>query len=130
MNPRVTGIAFLFAAALFAFVYFYEIRGEAGRKQAEEATRQLFPGVEADDVEWIALTTSDGASARIERRDDAWVLTEPIAFPGDAFTLDGMASALATISSEATFDDPQPPEVYGLDSDEREVRFGAGGEEH
>ena len=87
MNPRVTGIAFLLAAALFAFVYFYEIRGEAGRKQAEEATRRLFPGVEADDVEWIALTTSDGVSARIERRDDAWVLTEPVAFPGDAFAL-------------------------------------------
>ena len=130
MNPRVTGIVFLIAAALFAFVYLYEIRGEAGRKQAEEASRRLFPGVEADDVEWIALTTSDGASARIERGDDAWVLTEPVAFPGDAFALDGMASALAEISSEATFDDPQPPEVYGLDVDERELRFGAGGEEH
>ncbi len=129
MNPRITGIAFLLAAALFAFVYFYEIRGESGRKQAEEATRRLFPGVEAGDVEWIALTTSDGVSARIERREDAWVLTEPVAFPGDGFALDGMASALAEISSEATFDDPQPPEVYGLDADEREVRFGAGGEE-
>jgi hypothetical protein len=130
MNPRVTGIAFLLAAALFAFVYLYEIRGELGRKQAEEATRRLFPGIEADDVRWIALTTSDGASARVERRDDAWVLTEPVAFPGDAFALDGMASALAEISSEATFEDPQPPEVYGLDVDERELRFGAGGEEH
>jgi hypothetical protein len=40
-----------------------------------------------------------------------------------------MASALAQLSSEAVLDDPQPPEVYGLDADEREVRFGAGGEE-
>ncbi|MDH3211285.1 MAG: DUF4340 domain-containing protein [Myxococcales bacterium] len=129
MNPRTTGIAFLFAAALFAFVYFYEIRGGVGRQQAEAAARRLFPAVEAEDVEWIALTTSDGISARAERRDDAWELTEPWVFPGDEFAFDGMASALAQLSSEAIFDSPQPPEVYGLDADEREVRFGAGGEE-
>jgi hypothetical protein len=130
VNPRVTGIAFLLASALFAFVYFYEIRGEVGRKQAEEATRRLFPGVEADDIEWIALTTSDGASARVERRDGAWLLIEPVAFPGDAFALDGMASALAGLSSQAKFDDPQQPEVYGLGAGGRELRFGAGGAEH
>ena len=129
MHPRTTGIVFLVAAALFAFVYIYEMRGAPGRQQAEEAAKRLFPNVEADDVEWIAMTTSDGTAARAERRDRGWELTEPLVFPGDTFALDGIASALALLSSEAKFENPQPLEVYGLDGEEREVRFGVGGEE-
>ncbi len=129
MHPRTTGIVFLVAAALFAFVYIYEMRGAPGRRQAEEAAKRLFPNVEADDVEWIAMTTSDGTAARAERRDGGWELTEPLVFPGDVFALDGIASALALLSSEAKFENPQPPEVYGLDDEERVVRFGVGGEE-
>ncbi len=129
MHPRTTGIVFLVAAALFAFVYIYEMRGAPGRQQAEEAAKRLFPNVEADDVEWIAMTTSDGTAARAERRDRGWELTEPLVFPGDMFALDGIASALALLSSEAKFENPQPLEVYGLDGEERAVRFGVGGEE-
>ena len=40
-----------------------------------------------------------------------------------------MASALAQITSETAIEDPQAASVYGLDADEREVRFSAGGEE-
>jgi hypothetical protein len=128
MNPRITGIVFLIAAALFAFVYFYEIRGGPAREQAEEEAKRLFAGLEDEAVEWIALTTRDGSEARVERREDGWELAEPLVFPADEFTVDGMASALAQLSSEAVLDDPQPPGVYGLDADEREVRFGAAGE--
>ena len=39
MNPKTTGILFLVAAALAAFVYLYEIRGEEGRRAAEEFQR-------------------------------------------------------------------------------------------
>jgi hypothetical protein len=130
MNPRTTGILFLIAAALGAFVYFYEIRGEEGRREAEALQKRLFPGVEADAVEWLALTTSDGRPVRAERREKGWEIVEPLVFPGDEFALDGMASALAQVASEAVYEDPQPPEVYGLDDEAREVRFAAGGAEH
>ncbi len=128
MHPRTLGIVFLVAAALFAFVYFYEMQGAPGRQQAEAAAKRLFPTVEADDVEWIAMTTSDGVAARAERRDGRWELTEPLAFPGDAFAIDGLAAALALLSSQSKFEDPQPPEVYGLDDEEHVIRFGASGE--
>jgi hypothetical protein len=129
VNPRTTGILFLVAAALAAFVYFYEIRGEEGRREAEEAEKRLFTGFDADGVEAIALTTTDGTSLRAERREGGWEIVAPIVFPGDAFAFDAMASALAQITSETAIEDPQGPSVYGLDADEREVRFWVGGEE-
>jgi hypothetical protein len=130
MNPRTTGILLLIAAALGAFVYFYEIRGEEGRREAEARQKRLFPDVEAEAVEWLALTSSDGQAVRAERREKGWQIVEPLAFPGDEFALDGMASALAQLASEAVYEDPQSSEVYGLDDEGREVGFAAGGEEH
>jgi hypothetical protein len=57
-------------------------------------------------------------------------MAEPVDFPADAVAADGIAGALATMASEAVFDDPQPPEVYGLGEDARVVRFAADGQEH
>jgi hypothetical protein len=129
VNPTSTGILFLLAAALAAFVYFYEIRGEEGRREVEEAEKRLFAGLEAEDVEAIAVTSSDGTSIRAERRDGGWEIVEPLVFPGDDFGFDAMASALAQLTSETVIEDPQEASVYGLDADEREVRFSASGEE-
>jgi len=130
MSPRTTGILFLIAAVLGAFVYFYEIRGEEGRLEAEARQKRLFPDVEAEAVEWLALTSSDGRPVRAERRENGWQIVEPLVFPGDEFALDGVASALAQVASEAIYEDPQSPEVYGLGDEGREVRFAAGGAEH
>lgn len=130
MNPKTTGMLFVIAAALGAFVYFYEIRGGEARQEAEARAKRLFPDVEADAIEWIAFTTTDGQTARLERREERWELTQPLPFPADEFAADGMASALAQLSSEESFSDPEARDVYGLEADEREVRFGAGEEEH
>jgi hypothetical protein len=127
VNPKTTGILFLVAAALAAFVYFYEIRGEEGRREAE---KRILAGFEAADVEAIAVTSSDGTPVRAERRDDRWEIVEPLVFPGDDFAFDSMAAALAQITGETAIEDPQEAPVYGLDADEREVRFSASGEEH
>ncbi|TDJ10499.1 MAG: hypothetical protein E2O66_11145, partial [Deltaproteobacteria bacterium] len=106
MNPRTTGILFLVAVALGAFIVFYELEGEEGRKRAEERTQQLFSDIDADDIEWMALTTSDGTKVRARRSDEGWMLTEPLEFPADEFAFDGMASALANMTSVAVYDEP------------------------
>jgi hypothetical protein len=41
MRPKTTGILLLLAAALGAFVYFYEIRGADARREAEEREKRL-----------------------------------------------------------------------------------------
>jgi hypothetical protein len=129
VNPRNTGILFLLAAALGAFVWFYEIEGEETRKAGEEAATRLFPGIESEDVEWIALTTADGHPVRVERHEGAWRFTEPPTLPVDAFAWDGIAASLVQLASEASYAEPQPPEVYGLGAGASEIAFGVGGQE-
>ena len=48
MNPRTTGILFLVALLLGAFIYFYEIRGGERRQEAEAEAKRLFAGLETD----------------------------------------------------------------------------------
>jgi len=130
VNPKTTGILFVVAAALAAFVYFYEIAGEEGRLAAEEEAQRLFPDFPAEDVTAIELVASDGEAVRAERREGRWQLVSPISFPADGAAFDSMAASLAQISGESAIEDPQDAAVYGLDADEREVRFTANGAEH
>jgi len=128
VNPRSTGILFLIAVALGAFLWFFELGGEAERLEAEQADERLFPGLEASDVEWIALRAGDGQAARFERREAEWWMLEPVEFPAAA-AVERMADALASMSREASFEDPQPAAEYGLDeAGAFVVRFGAAGE--
>jgi len=130
VNPRTTGILFVLVAALGAFVWFYEIRGEAGRQDAEAAAKRLFPGVEASAVEQVELTTSDGQRARLERRESEWQLAAPLAATADGFAADAIASALAQLGSEAVYESPQPLAVYGLEDESRDLKFRAGDTSH
>jgi len=130
MNPRTTGILFLVALALGAFVWFYQVQGEDRRREAEEEAKRLFPGIEQDDIRAIAFRTTDGHDVRLEFREEGWVLTEPLEFPADETGLSGMASALAQLASEAQIEDAQALSVYDLDESARVVRFETAGEEH
>ncbi len=130
MSPRTTAVLFAIAAALAAFVYFYELRGEEGREQAEEAEKRLFPDVEEGDVTAITLPTSAGVQARVARRDEGWELVEPLVFPANTFALDGIASTLAQLASTAVIEEPQPREIYGLGETSRLIRFEVGDSEH
>jgi hypothetical protein len=130
MNPRTTGLLLLAVLGLGAFLYFYEIGGESGRRDAEERAKRLFAGIEPTDVQWIALKTSDGVDARFELHDGKWQVVAPIAFPADP-GLARIAEALATVTSEKTFEHPQPDAEYGLDDAAAKiVRFGTTSGEH
>ena len=130
MSPRVTFLLFLLAAGLGAFVYLHEIRGADQRKEAEAKAKRLFPGVEVSDIDAISLTTTEGKTAEVVREAGSWRVKKPVVAPGDPVALDGMASALAEISSQETIPDPQAPDVYGLGDSARLVNFRAKGVEH
>ena len=131
MNPRTTAILFALAAALGAFLYFYELAGEEERRRTEEAEKQVYPEIAADDVSDVWLRTTDDRDAHARRGDDArWQLVEPIAFPGDGSALDGMAAALAQMTSDGEIESPQALAVYGLGDGAASVRFRAGGADH
>ena len=126
MNPKSTFILFVVAAALGSFVYFYEIAGEDERLAADEAQKRVVVGVEPDDVETIALTTTDGVAVATRRIDGGWQVVEPLEYPADPFVLDAMAAAIAQMGGATPIEDAQALEVYGLDALEREVRFRTG----
>jgi hypothetical protein len=125
VNPRNTLLLALVVAALGAFVWFYEIEGAEQRSEEENASKRIFPGLAADAIEWIELRTDEGANARLERVEAGWKLVAPLAFPADRFAADGVASTLAELSAEATFDTPEPLANYGL-AGEPGLRFGGG----
>ena len=129
VNPRTTGILFLVAAALGLGVWLSN-RHEGAKKQAEEQAKRLFGDLKAEQVDWIELTTQDGKPARFERREGAWRVVQPVDAPADASQVDGLASSLAGITSEAVIEEAQAPEVYGLGDSARVVKFGAAGAEH
>ena len=87
MKPRTTGILLAIVLVLGGFVYFYELRGGDARREAEDQLRRLFTEVDADAIEWISLTTSDGVDARVERRDGDWMVVSPVVFPADRFAV-------------------------------------------
>jgi hypothetical protein len=126
MNIRTTALLLLAVLGLGAFLYFYELGGESARLDAEERAKRLFSGIEPGDVTWIALRTSDGVDARFEQRDGKWQLVSPLAFPADP-AIARLAEALATVTSEKKFEQPQPDAEYGLDDAAAVVvRFGVG----
>ena len=125
MNPRTTLALALVAAGLFAFIWFHEVEGEAAREAELAASKRIFAGREPDDVEWIALRTSDGADVRAERDADTarWRLVAPIDFPGDGVALDAMASALAELDAVDEIDPRRRVDVRGLFTRAEEVGF-------
>ncbi|MBW2272716.1 MAG: DUF4340 domain-containing protein [Deltaproteobacteria bacterium] len=130
MNPRTTGLLALAAALLGAFVYFYEIRGGDRRERVEEASRRIFPEVEASEIDLLDLSSTEGVRARALREQGRWLLVEPLDFPGDTVALDGIAGSLAQLTSESAIESPREPGVYGLGEGARRLAFRAGEERH
>lgn len=129
MSWRNTLVLLAVAVLLGAGIWLSN-RRESEQQEAEEQAKRLFGALEAGQVEWVALTTSDGREARLARQEGAWRMTGPVDFPADPTAADAIAGALARLTSEAVIEDPEPPAVYGLGEGVRIVRFAAKGQEH
>jgi hypothetical protein len=126
LNPKTTGALAIVAALFAAFLWFYEVEGEADRAAAEVENKRVFAELPSDgaSIDWIELTTSDDTPIRAERSEGRWELVRPVTFPGDGVAFDAMASALAQLVGEAKLEQAQAPEVYGLGDDARRIAFG------
>jgi hypothetical protein len=132
VNPRNTLILFLLALLAGGALWWFELREEVGTD--DDATTKVFAGLAAEQIEWIELAQADGAAVRLEKRGDAWRITQPIDFAADRLAADGIASGLADLASDTVYDPaaedaalhPEPLESYGLTREPR-VRFSAAG---
>jgi len=128
MNPRTTGLLALAAAILGGFIYFYEIEGESARQALRDHEKRIFPGLEADQVDAIELTTEEGLEARFERQDGRWRVVSPISGRADATALDAITAALSGLSREGGVVSPDGLNQFGLGEDARTVSFEVAGE--
>jgi hypothetical protein len=129
VKPRNTLLLFLLVAVAGAALWWFEIRGAERREAAELESKRLFPGVTATALTTIELPTTDGEVARLVRRDGRWHLEQPVDFPADTLAADAIASSLADLAAEVTFDEPEPLANYGL-ADAGTIRFESPGSVH
>ncbi|MBW2382028.1 MAG: DUF4340 domain-containing protein [Deltaproteobacteria bacterium] len=123
MSPRNTVLLFLAALLLGGFIYLYETSEEQSGETQEEPAGLVFPLLEADDIEHIRMTTSDGEIADLERDGEGWQLIEPLHFPADDVTVEGIASQLAQMEIAGIVQSDAPASDFGLAGEALVFRF-------
>jgi uncharacterized protein DUF4340 len=98
---KSTGIIFLVAAALAAFVYFYDMKHNAPSSETPADTSKPAFSVSSDDVTGMQLDRA-GASAVFVRQNDGWYITQPLAARGDQSALDGITTQLSALRVDRT----------------------------
>ena len=98
---RSTGIVFLLALALAAFVYFYEVKRKPASDASSATSKPAF-SLTSTDVKQIKIQRP-GTTMNFERKSDGWYMTQPRSQRADGSALDGLASALSFVTVDRTF---------------------------
>ncbi|HEU0004921.1 MAG TPA: DUF4340 domain-containing protein [Terriglobia bacterium] len=106
MKWKNLAIVLAIFAALFAWVYFYEIKGEKKREEAVEKEKKIFQ-FEEKDITQITVKNADGEFV-LQKDKDNWKLVQPLATKADKSSADSLASDLAQAKTDRTLDEPDP----------------------
>jgi Domain of unknown function (DUF4340) len=98
---RSTGIVFLLALALAAFVYFYEVKRKPASEASSASSKPAFT-LTSTDVKQIKIQRA-GTAMNFERRSDGWYMTQPRSQRAEGSALDGLASELSFVTVDRTF---------------------------
>jgi hypothetical protein len=106
---KTTGIIFVLAAALAAFVYFYDLKhtkSNAGDTPADTSTTDTEnqkPAFSVQSSDIASLSVQRGATtASFEHRADGWYMTQPIATHADQSVVDAIADELGSVRVSRT----------------------------
>lgn len=121
--PTWLGLGVL--VALGAFVWFHEIEGAAERELAGASQTRVFGEFDAAAIDRLVLRTTEGAEAHLEREAGRWRMTAPVMAEADPVAAEGLLSALASLDSEASYDEIEALASYGLEA-EPQLRFRSG----
>jgi hypothetical protein len=89
---RSTLILLLAAAALGAFVYFYEIKSGKPRDENTDASKPAFT-FKREDVSAITLTRGS-QTITLENQDSKWIIKQPVNAAADQSAVDGLVNSL------------------------------------
>jgi len=98
---RSTGIVFLLALALAAFVYFYDVKRKPATAASSESSKPAF-SLTSTDVKQIKIQRA-GTTMNFERKSDGWYMTAPRSQRAEGSVLDGLASTLSFVNVDRTF---------------------------
>jgi hypothetical protein len=96
-----TGIVFLLALALAAFVYFYEVKRKPASEASSGSSKPAF-SLASTDVKQIKIQRA-GTAMSFERKSDGCYMTQPRSQRAEGSALDGLASTLSFVTVDRTF---------------------------
>ena len=116
MRFRNTLIALALFAGLFAFIYFYEYKGEEGREKAERAGKSVL-NIEREAVGEIEIVKPDAPAVAVRKEGEAWRMTRPVETRADGDRVDAIVSTLAGLEVDDTLTDVTADEKkqFGMD---------------
>ena len=127
---RNTAILAVLAAALGAYLFFFERFRDAPAADAPDSPRgKVFDKLDAAKIEEIQIAAASGGATTLRKVDNAWRLTAPIAVPADQTEAGGAASNLATADVQSVVDEkPKDLAAYGLAKPRVTVTFRVAGD--
>ncbi len=130
MRWKTTAVLVLLLVGLGAFYYVYEVRQGPAREKATAEKDRAWQGLEAKDIEEVALTRK-GETVQLKKAGDAWTLAAPVQGRAESQPVQDLLTSLATLRVEREIDaTPAKPADFGLDAPAAEIQFSAKGEKH
>lgn len=95
------------------------------RSATEDDDRELaFASVNAEKIEEVRITASDGSTSRVQKTDGTWQLVEPVQAAADEGELSSITSSLASLDIQRVVDEEAADLAqYGLEPARVEVAF-------
>lgn len=123
---RSTLILLVLAAALGGYIWFVEMKREP--ESDEPKGEKVFASLEADKIEALTLTASNGDVTTLKKQGVGWKIEKPVEVAADASEVSGVTSNLATLDLTRVIDEkPASLEAFGLDKPRLRLTFTAAG---
>lgn len=94
MKSKTTGIWFVLAGSLFAFIWLYE----KYLQPAPPAADTLLPGFRATDISRVQISAAGQREISVARANGVWVMQKPLAYPAQSAAVDTLLDTLAQLS--------------------------------
>jgi len=127
---KSTLIVVVIAAALGAFVYFYDSKLAAGPPSDEASWKPAFTITVGDVSGFTIANKSNPAPIVFAKQGSNWNITQPIAASADQSSVSGIVSDLASDKIERSFSPTDSLSKYGLDPAAVTISFEAKGAKH
>jgi hypothetical protein len=131
MNVRNTLILVVLLALLGAYVYFFEIRGEAGKEATPTPSTVQVLDLEEDQVIGLTVTGPEGTTRLHREVGGEWQMDAPSQEPADNIRVGAISDTLARLSASRALTDVTDLEPFGLAAPSWRVEVAlANGETH